>query len=233
MGNKDKAAVATKSQQKRIFNEHLYFSHPRLNAQTAAAFLQRERGRCCRDQGWFRDHPWETPPTSSSPRFSPRCPAPASEFRVTLAPEDGSETLWRHSQRLSSARKGCPGSWCRCWKAWASFPKDPNWKCSEGLPLHREWFASPRTTETPISVQMLHVLALFLWPPLGLARCTHREAADPGQTVSPLPPHLYLITYLEEIQWDIFWEPFPRDYYPIGMLFRKIRRISLRKIFHC
>lgn len=85
MGNKDKAAVATKSQQKRIFNEHLYFSHPRLNAQTAAAFLQRERGRCCRDQGWFRDHPWETPPTSSSPRFSPRCPAPASEFRVTLA----------------------------------------------------------------------------------------------------------------------------------------------------
>lgn len=57
------------------------------------------------------------------PRFSQRCPAPV--FTVALSPEGGSESLWRHSQRLSFARKGCSGSWGRCWKAWASFAKDP------------------------------------------------------------------------------------------------------------
>lgn len=92
MGNKDKVTAATESQKKRVFSEHLYFSHPRLEAQTAAAFLQRERGRCCCDQGCFRDHSGR-PHLLSAPQLSRRCPAPASVLGVTLSPRGASESL--------------------------------------------------------------------------------------------------------------------------------------------
>ena len=74
-GKKDKAVAGTKMQQKRVFNEHSYFSYPRLKAQTASGFLQREREEhAVVLTSGLGTTPGRAHPTSSSPRHSPSCP---------------------------------------------------------------------------------------------------------------------------------------------------------------
>lgn len=78
---------------KREFSMNTWVS-ARLKVQTAAAFSAGERGRCCCDQGWFRDHSG-TPQPPSAPAGSLADTAPASVFRGWI---------W-DSQRLSFAGK--------------------------------------------------------------------------------------------------------------------------------
>lgn len=133
--------------------------------------------------------PLRDPTHFQLPQSSCRCPAPASVLRVTLSPEDGCESLWRYSQRLSFARKGCSGSWGRCRQAWAFFPKDPDWKCPKWLPVHREWFSPPRTPETLTAAQMHQVLLCSCGHPLP---CTLHS--DWGSWSRPhSPPYLHFI----------------------------------------
>lgn len=64
---------------KREFSMNTWVS-ARLKVQTAAAFPAGEKGRCCCDQGWFRDHSG-TPQPPSAPAGSLADTAPASVFR--------------------------------------------------------------------------------------------------------------------------------------------------------
>lgn len=129
-------------QQKNVFKEYCYFSHPRLKAPTASGFLQRERGRCCCTQGWLRDHSWQTPPHLQLPLVlsrsssQPQCPANLWQW-LCLQRTDV------HVTTDTVKDKALPGKAAQAPVAAAEkpenfFPKDPNWKCfSQGQFSHR------------------------------------------------------------------------------------------------
>lgn len=224
MGNKDKVTAATKSQEKRVFNEHLYFSHPRLKAQTAAAFLQGERERCCCDHGWFRDHSGKPHLLSAPPvLLKMSCPSLSAWSDIVSR-----GWIWESLKTFSKAQL-CQERLFRllrqiltslsffsqrsCLKVLQMAPSAQGMVCSSQDP--RDTHFCPKASSP----------ALFLWAALALnPALTLRQLIQ--ATLSPLPPlPLYFIPHLEEIWWDIFWEPFSRAYYPTGVLFRKMRKI--------
>lgn len=215
MGNKDKVTAATESQKKRVFSEHLYFSHPRLEAQTAAAFLQRERGRCCCDQGCFRDHSGRPHLLSAPPVLSQVfCPSLSSWSDIV-----SKGCIWVSGDTLKGST--LPG------KPELLFPRT----LTESAPKCTvwEWFSPPRTPETPTAVQKHRVL---------LCSCRHPFALHPahrlGQlTQARLAPYLHCICISYHIWKKYDGMSFENTLHPIGMLFRKMRKISLRLISHC
>lgn len=163
------------------------------------------------------------------PQFSHRCPAPASVLGVTLSPGNGSESL-KTIKDSALAGKTVQAAETDAGKPELLFPRILTESAPNGSQCTVwEWFAPPRTPGTPTAVQMPQVL---------LCSCRHPFALHPAHRLrqliqARLSPCLHCLCISYHICKNYGGTSFENSLYPIGMLFRKMRKISLRLISHC
>lgn len=175
-------------QQKRVFNKYSYFSHPRLQAQTASGFLQTERGEgAVVPQAGLGTAPGRPYPTSGSPRRSATHP-PQQTSQSHSVPKGRSRGPPKTPPKANPCLERLFRLLSQLLKSLSTFSQGPSLKVLWIAPTvqgivrssrdHRGAHFCPKVS-SPGSVP---TCPLFCRAP-----CTRGDAADPGQSIiSPI-----------------------------------------------